>query len=1297
MATYDKWGFDEEGFNREGFNKMGFDREGYNKDGFDIHGFNRQGLNQRTLRDSDGYDADGYDKSGFNRSGFDRDGYDREGFNNQGYDRSGFDCNGYDKEGFDKNGYDRNGYDRSGYDENGYNDAGFDRNGYDKAGFDKDGYDSQGFDREGYNRNGYDPDGYGRDGYNVKGFDKSGFNKEGFDKDGFDRNGFDKKGYDRYGYDRSGFNQQGFNRQGYDRDGFNKYGMDSEGYDRYGYDRWGFDRNERDCHGFDIFGYDIEGYNIFGFDREGFDREGIHRDGFAKSDFDENGFHIYTGFNLQGYDREGYNINGFNADGYDKDGYNIDGYDHEGFNRDGFNKNGYDRSGFNNKGFNPLGFDKDGYDINGFNKSGFDREGFNREGYDREGYDRYGYDRNGQKKKIGLNDLKPGMTVYHVRYGAGVIKRFDKEQNRRYIVLYFNFSKEEKVFAFPGAFTGEGFPEKYLYVEKPNQIKQREQSFSETENEKEKKHYSDMVRYLRGPYLEKELDIAKEEFEPRIVKYVDTDGFLTSKEIGPGFEAIKEKIILEVERLVDEPYFAHISYSKNPDLYIGKKGIDGRVTDWADKQAAYYYQYPVFVGNKSVGLKLVREIDFGSKGYLGYRDLFNALKKEGQKSISTVADKRLSLIIKSNQADKKIHDIIETIQQNQYEIITQGKDQSMLVLGCAGSGKTMVLMHRIRYIKYHNPELDMNKIIVVSPTDILGRESRELSGILEISNIRQMTMTALYKNIIDDLLTDYYKVPSLFNKVSVTNRVGDSVLAEESIFNESLKNISKILLLSSDESNTYRKKQKNKLTDTKNSLYKKYGSGREFQHLYGLYKKAKEEIKRYGRDDYYDVLDRCEATKEEIDKLSRDLNFAELIYEGAGLRDEKDGEKVGDESFFLRYTKELAASVDMDELYRYLKNHEVSCRSITRLIQILCAFLSTSLDHDISKNLLKRVRSELGGYTKQQMIRHISRLTKRKKALEQLPRKATIIRFLLANGLVNEIGSELNFITSVDQLISIGDDVLRFFDEVHWEKGEDNPFLDFDLYEENQEKTKRLIEFEEGKGKWGFLQDIVLEEINAEENGGFYLVDSSQLFAACYLLTQIAEVKNYDKLYLFIDEFQDFSDIEIRYLVDFLSGSTFNLFGDYQQCINPNGISSEQVFSSRKLFSNQYRVNENYRNAREITGYVNEKFGMSMIGIGLPGKVEETSEIREIPLEEGDRAAIIIEDSYSKQIKLSGYTVHYFVDEDEIFRDSYNVIPVSQVKGLEFEKVIVLTEGMTDHQKYVACTRAIKALQVVIA
>ena len=85
-------------------------------------------------------------------------------------------------------------------------------------------------------------------------------------------------------------------------------------------------------------------------------------------------------------------------------------------------------------------------------------------------------------------------------------------------------------------------------------------------------------------------------------------------------------------------------------------------------------------------------------------------------------------------------------------------------------------------------------------------------------------------------------------------------------------------------------------------------------------------------------------------------------------------------------------------------------------------------------------------------------------------------------------------------------------------------------------------------------------------------------------------------------------------------------------------------------------------------------------------------------LENDDRGAIIISDeSILEQLALSdeNAAIRYYNAEGAIHKNCYNVLTVAQAKGLEFEKVIVIDKDMTKNQLYVACTRAIRDLDVV--
>lgn len=159
--------------------------------------------------------------------------------------------------------------------------------------------------------------------------------------------------------------------------------------------------------------------------------------------------------------------------------------------------------------------------------------------------------------------------------------------------------------------------------------------------------------------------------------------------------------------------------------------------------------------------------------------------------------------------------------------------------------------------------------------------------------------------------------------------------------------------------------------------------------------------------------------------------------------------------------------------------------------------------------------------------------------------------------------------------------------------------------------------------------------------------------------------------------------------------STISLFGDIKQCINKKGIQRKNDIPAH-LYEKEYRIKENYRNARQITNYVKTELGIEMLPVGLDGKMEILEEIPDIFIEADDRAALIVRDiSLFRKSYYHEREVNLYTDSREIVRGILNVIPVSMTKGLEFEKVILIRDGMSKNEYYVACTRAISELYVV--
>ncbi|MDE6401493.1 MAG: hypothetical protein K2L54_02660, partial [Clostridiales bacterium] len=189
------------------------------------------------------------------------------------------------------------------------------------------------------------------------------------------------------------------------------------------------------------------------------------------------------------------------------------------------------------------------------------------------------------------------------------------------------------------------------------------------------------------------------------------------------------------------------------------------------------------------------------------------------------------------------------------------------------------------------------------------------------------------------------------------------------------------------------------------------------------------------------------------------------------------------------------------------------------------------------------------------------------------------------------------------------------------------------------------------------------------------------LTAYCYVIGK----PDFDSA-LFIDEGQDYFYNEYRLLAE-CTKTTVNVYGDTNQQINKaRGIGDFSKIDGLWKDVKHYALNENYRNAREITEYVNALLGMSVTSLGLDGGTVEritTDELRaELDNTGDDRVAVI----YSADDRATGEMLKTFVPPRKLYT-------VAQSKGMEYERVYVCGT-LGEAEKYVAYTRALGKLYI---
>ena len=190
------------------------------------------------------------------------------------------------------------------------------------------------------------------------------------------------------------------------------------------------------------------------------------------------------------------------------------------------------------------------------------------------------------------------------------------------------------------------------------------------------------------------------------------------------------------------------------------------------------------------------------------------------------------------------------------------------------------------------------------------------------------------------------------------------------------------------------------------------------------------------------------------------------------------------------------------------------------------------------------------------------------------------------------------------------------------------------------------------------------------------------LFTAyCYVLGK----PSFDST-LFIDEGQDYYINEYKLLAE-CTRANVNVYGDENQQLKPNRGIGDFSKLDGLWKTEHYRLNENYRNAREITDYVNGLLGMTVTPLGLDG-----GKVQKLGSDELKRA---LENTGDDRI-----AVIYSADDEKTRARLEGTVPasalctVAQSKGMEYERVYVCGE-LSDAEKYVAYTRALAELYIV--
>ena len=182
--------------------------------------------------------------------------------------------------------------------------------------------------------------------------------------------------------------------------------------------------------------------------------------------------------------------------------------------------------------------------------------------------------------------------------------------------------------------------------------------------------------------------------------------------------------------------------------------------------------------------------------------------------------------------------------------------------------------------------------------------------------------------------------------------------------------------------------------------------------------------------------------------------------------------------------------------------------------------------------------------------------------------------------------------------------------------------------------------------------------------------------------------------YVFVDEGQDVSPCEYELLRKINKKASFNIFGDIAQNVTPwRGIKDwRETFPEHEI----YGLTQNYRNTNQIVEFVSDTLHLNMQSIGYDGPAVQKISARNINAffkeKKGLKAIICAECVKEKYLRKS---YNDLTEKGKISRSKINIMSVYESKGLEFTSVVVVDEGLSESERYIAYTRALNELAVI--
>ena len=305
----------------------------------------------------------------------------------------------------------------------------------------------------------------------------------------------------------------------------------------------------------------------------------------------------------------------------------------------------------------------------------------------------------------------------------------------------------------------------------------------------------------------------------------------------------------KLKQIEKKPYFASIVFKDSDNeifniyislTYLKDKKLNNILYDWRSPICSLFYDYEVGEcsyeapgGTIKGELKRKRQYKIENNELIGVFD--NSLN---------IDDEFLQSVLAEESSDK-MKNVVNTIQQEQNQVIRNLDDNNLIVNGIAGSGKTTVALHRIAFLLYRIKDLSSKDILIFSPNNIFSDYISEVLPSLGESNTLQTTFDGYlsyqldeYKEIesYTDFVANFYKDYDI-NKELIKYKQSDRIINDINLYLDNY-------LVNASFTKNITENIKNKVSkeDLNNYLHNKYYKFPLYERIDEMAQKLSEEF-----------------------------------------------------------------------------------------------------------------------------------------------------------------------------------------------------------------------------------------------------------------------------------------------------------------------------------------------------------------------------------------------------------------------------------------------------------------------